>query len=222
MSYYVIEVFRTLQGEGFHVGRASVFVRFAGCNLWTGHDEHRERDAAKNDVECPRWCDTDFRKGRAVQAADLADQVRALASNDVRHIVLTGGEPLLQLDAHLVHALRRALPFATLAIETNGTMRPKHGVTLDWVCVSPKSPTMDGLEITRADELKVVVPDYDPRAFDAFEADHRFVSPRARALPGSVGRSIVDADNTMRAATFCIDNPRWRLSLQTHKQVGIP
>lgn len=221
MSYSVVEVFRTLQGEGFHAGRASVFVRFAACNLWSGNDEHRERDATKHGAECPRWCDTDFRKGRRYEAEELAEHVHDLAGDDVRHIVITGGEPLLQLDAAIVHALRREMPFVTLAIETNATVAPKNGVAVDWVCVSPKTP-FDRLAFHRADELKVVVPDYVPTAYDAFEATHRFVSPRARVLPGGVGRSVLDIDNIRRAARFCMDNPRWRLSLQTHKQVGIP
>lgn len=222
-SYRVVEAFRTLQGEGFHSGTAAVFVRFAGCNLWNGDDEDRARDAEAHGAECPRFCDTDFRRGVAYDAQHLARLVAELGDPGVRLVVFTGGEPFLTLDAELLEHVQLAIPRALLAVETNGTKTPKMGVRekLGWVCVSPKVP-MDRLALTSADEVKVVYPDYDPRAFDAFDAPHRFVSPRARPLSGVVGRSVVEQDIVARAAQFCVENPRWRLSIQAHKLANIP
>ncbi len=222
-SYRVVEAFRTLQGEGYHAGTAAVFVRFTGCNLWNGHDEDRERDAEANGAQCPRFCDTDFRRGQPYDAQSLGRLVAELGEGGVRLIVFTGGEPLLTLDGELLEHVHSALPRAAIAVETNGTKMPRAGVRerLDWICVSPKVP-MDRLALTSADEVKVVFPDYDPLAFEAFDAPHRFVQPRARPLPGMVGRSIVEQDVVARAAQFCVENPRWRLGTQLHKTAGLP
>lgn len=232
-TYRIVESFLTVQGEGHFAGTASVFVRFAGCNLWSGSDETRERDAARHGALCPRWCDTDFRHGEPMTAAEIGGRVRALAGDLVEHVVLTGGEPLLHVDAELIRAIRASHPNARIAVETNGTTRPRDGVVLaceathvphhgeliDWVCCSPKvGPESLVLEVV--DELKVVVPDYDPMAYRDVDAEHRFVQPRAET--SSVGRSLVDIDTMQRAAAFVTRNPSWRLSLQTHKIAGVP
>lgn len=218
----VVEAFRTLQGEGFHSGTAAVFVRFAGCNLWSGEDDDRERDAIRTGAKCPRFCDTDFRRGDAHDAASLSRLVAELGEGGVRLIVFTGGEPLLTLSGDLLAHVHNALPNALVAIETNGTVKPRSGVLgqIDWICMSPKVPK-DQLVLEQADEIKVVFPDYDPLEYESFNADHRFVSPCARPLSGTVGRSVVEADVVGRAAQFCVNNPRWRLSTQVHKLAGV-
>jgi 7-carboxy-7-deazaguanine synthase len=208
MSYTVKEIFLTLQGEGAHAGRAAVFCRFAGCNLWSG----RERDRAT--ATC-RFCDTDFvgtdgtLGGRYSSAAELADSIAAQWVGAAhRYAVLTGGEPLLQLDTALLDALH-ARGFA-VAIETNGTIEPPHGV--DWICVSPKAGA--GLVIRRGHELKLVYPQTGARPEDfAGLAFERF------SLQPMDGPDV--ADNTARVVDYCLRHPQWRLSLQTHKTLGI-
>ncbi len=217
MTYRVVEVFRTLQGEGAHAGRAAVFVRFAACNLWSGEDEHRERDAARHGAECPRWCDTDFRTGHPYDLGGLVMEIARLASGGVELIVLTGGEPLLQVNSLLTLAIKAALPGCIVAVETNGTRLIPLGI--DWVCLSPKVPP-DRIVLVDADEVKVVFPDYDPLAYGHIEATHRFVQPRAET--SRVGRSLISADNTERAAAFCAEHPKWRLGMQAHKVWGLP
>jgi 7-carboxy-7-deazaguanine synthase (Cx14CxxC type) len=208
MNYAVKEIFLTLQGEGAHAGRAAVFCRFAGCNLWSG----REQDRAA--ATC-RFCDTDFvgtdgtLGGRYVSADDLADTIAAqwIGAAD-RYTVLTGGEPLLQLDAALLDALH-ARGFA-VAIETNGTIEVPTGV--DWICVSPKAGAE--LVVRRGHELKLVYPqtgaapeDFAGLGFERF------------SLQPMDGPDV--ADNTARVVDYCLRHPQWRLSLQTHKTLGI-
>ena len=210
MSYAVKEIFYTLQGEGMNAGRPAIFCRFAGCNLWSGREEDRSQAAC-------RFCDTDFvgtdgpGGGRFADAPALAAAIAAAwpAEGEERFVVCTGGEPLLQLDADLVAALHDK-GFA-IAVETNGTLVPPAG--LDWVCVSPKAGT--ALALTRGNELKIVVPqvglapaDYEALAFDHFLLQPMDGPDRAR--------------NTDWAVQFCLAHPRWRLSLQTHKILGIP
>jgi len=208
MSYAVKEIFLTLQGEGAHAGRAAVFCRFAGCNLWSG----REQDRAT--ATC-RFCDTDFvgtdgtLGGRYGSADALADSIAAqwVGAAD-RYAVLTGGEPLLQLDTALLGALH-ARRFA-VAIETNGTIEPPRGV--DWICVSPKAGTE--LVVRRGHELKLVYPQTGARPEDfANLAFERF------SLQPMDGPDV--ADNTARVVDYCLHHPQWRLSLQTHKTLGI-
>ena len=209
MSYAVKEIFLTLQGEGAHAGRAAVFCRFAGCNLWSG----REQDRAS--ATC-RFCDTDFvgtdgtLGGRYTTAAELADTIAGqwtgTAAN--RYVVLTGGEPLLQVDSELIAALH-ARDFS-IGVETNGTIDPPEG--MDWICVSPKAAAE--LRVRQGHELKLVYPQADavPESFVdlAFE---RF------SLQPMDGPELVE--NTARAVDYCLRHPKWRLSLQTHKALGI-
>lgn len=210
MTYAVKEIFRTLQGEGRHAGRAAVFCRFAGCNLWSG----REGDRA--DAVC-RFCDTDFvgtdgvGGGRFATAQDLAETIAACwgSGTDERFVVFTGGEPLLQVDGALLEAVH-ARGF-TCAVETNGTLAPPDG--LDWICVSPKAGAP--LELARGDELKLVYPQdgLDPASLESLAFTHFFLQP----MDGPA-----QAANTQAAIAYCLAHPRWRLSLQTHKVIGIP
>jgi 7-carboxy-7-deazaguanine synthase (Cx14CxxC type) len=208
MSYAVKEVFYTLQGEGAQTGRPAVFCRFAGCNLWTGREEDRA------DAVC-RFCDTDFigmdgtLGGRYPSADDLADTIAAQwAGAGDRYVVLTGGEPLLQVDAALVAALH-ARGF-TIAIETNGTLDPPDGI--DWICVSPKAGTT--LRIRKGHELKLVYPQVEntPEQFAGLDFERFSLQPMD-------GPEV--ADNTVRAIDYCLHHPQWRLSVQTHKSLGI-
>ena len=209
-TYAVKEVFRTLQGEGRQAGRAAVFLRFSRCNLWSGH----ERDRAT--AVC-RFCDTDFVgtdgpggglfRSAGTLAAHVADTWGPGA--DHRFVVCTGGEPALQLDVELVEALH-AEGFE-VAIETNGTLVLPPGI--DWICVSPKAGTE--LVVTAGDELKVVWPQdgIDLDALEALDFTHHLLSPMD-------GPDRVAA--TAAAIERCLARPRWRLSLQTHKVLGIP
>ncbi len=209
MSYAVKEIFYTLQGEGAQTGRPAVFCRFAGCNLWTG------READRASAVC-RFCDTDFvgmdgeGGGRFDSAVALADAVaRTWAGGGGRPLVVcTGGEPLLQLDAPLVEALHER--GFEIAVETNGTQDPPAG--LDWICVSPKAGA--ALRLQRGNELKLVFPQEgaEPGRFEALDFDHFFLQP----MDGPHA-----AANTSAALAYCLAHPRWRLSLQTHKLLGI-
>ena len=203
MSYTVHEIFLTAQGEGANLGRTAVFIRFTGCNLWSGREEDRA------DAVC-RFCDTEFRGGEKYGLDALVNAAAALWPEGApgRFCVLTGGEPLLQVDAPLLDALHAA--GFTTAIETNGT-QPLPGA-VDWVCVSPKANAP--LALTRADELKLVYPQagLDPAAFDGFPAQHRWLSPMDGPML---------ADSTAAAAAYCLRHPEWRLNIQAHKTWGI-
>jgi 7-carboxy-7-deazaguanine synthase len=219
VTYSITEVFYTLQGEGYHAGTPALFIRFAGCSMWSGIEDHRERDATRNAAACPLFCDTDVRPREKLTAAEIVERGRALAPAALPLIVLTGGEPLLQVDRPLVDALRKAWPAAVIAVETNGAHEPR--AALDWICVSPKVP-VERLVITAGDEIKVVVPAYAPEDYAAI-ADgftHRWVS--AEASTSGVGRSMLNADALRRAAAWVMANPTWRLTVQTHKLIGIP
>ncbi len=212
MSYAVKELFHTLQGEGMQAGRAAVFLRFAGCNLWSG----RAEDRGKGPGGCSAWCDTDFvgtdgtAGGKYATAGALARKVAETWAGgpERRLVVCTGGEPLLQLDGALVEALH-AEGFE-VAVETNGTQPVPPGV--DWVCVSPKQ---GGALVLRAgNELKLVYPQpgLEPEAFEGLGFQHLLLQP----LDGPARD-----ENTRRAVAYCMANPRWRLSVQTHKVLGI-
>ncbi len=212
MPYAVKEIFYTLQGEGAHAGRPAVFCRFAGCNLWTG------READRASATCD-FCDTDFvgtdgpGGGKFAVAADLARAVDAAwpAESEAarKFVVCTGGEPLLQLDADLLTALHEA--GFKVAVETNGTQDPPRG--LDWICVSPKAGAE--LRLRSGDELKLVYPQSgaEPAQFEGLDFRHFFLQP----MDGPAREA-----NTRAALAYCLGHPRWRLSLQTHKLLGIP
>lgn len=209
MKYRIKEAFRTLQGEGFHVGRAAVFVRFSGCNMWSGRDEDRHRDAARHANRCALFCDTDFVGGDALTAGQVRDIAARHGAGSAVPIVLTGGEPLLQVDPELVEALRET--GAPLHVETNGTVLPR--AALDWTTCSPKTAP-SGLALQACDELKVVVPAYDPSDYlGGIEA--RFLYVQAEDGPMLI-------ENTAAAVAFVQANPTWRLSVQTHKFINIP
>ncbi len=210
MTYQVKEIYLTLQGEGGQAGRAAVFCRFAGCNLWSG----REQDRAS--ATCS-FCDTDFvgvdgpGGGKFAEAAALAGAVAAAWRGPSEHrlAVLTGGEPLLQLDPLLITALHGE--GFSIAIETNGTLEAPAGV--DWICVSPKADT--ALAQTSGQELKLVYPQpgVDPARFEALAFERFFLQP----MDGPDREAA-----TAAAIEYCLAHPRWRLSLQAHKLIGIP
>ena len=216
MSYAIKEVFYTLQGEGAHAGREAVFCRFDGCNLWTG----RESDRA---TAICQFCDTDFvgvdgpDGGKFETAEDLASRIEAtwpsaslpgVSKSVKKFVVCTGGEPLLQLDSVLIEALHNR--DFEIAVETNGTITAPHGI--DWICVSPKAnaPFVQ----TSGDELKLVFPQAGPSpgSYEALDFRHFFLQP----MDGPESKVNVE-----RALQYCLDHPSWRLSLQTHKLVGI-
>lgn len=209
MSYAVKEIFLTLQGEGAHAGRASVFCRFSGCNLWTGREQDRES------ATC-RFCDTDFvgmdgtLGGRYADAGELASTIAAQWAGPAghRYVVLTGGEPLLQVDAALIAALHGH--GFEIGLETNGTILPPDGI--DWVCVSPKAGAE--MVVQNGHELKLVYP--QPRAMPEDFAALRFERYSLQPMDGP------DAlQNTAQAVDYCLRHPQWRLSVQTHKTLGI-
>ena len=213
MTYAVKELYVTLQGEGANTGRAAVFCRFAGCNLWSG------READRAEAQCG-FCDTEFigtdgpGGGAFKSAATLAAAARTLWTGDRStgegpFIVCTGGEPLLQLDRALIDAFHEE--GFVIAVETNGTLAPPPG--LDWICVSPKAGT--SLVLRAGDELKLVYPQAGapPEAFAGLDFDHFFLQP----MDGPERES-----NTREAIDYCLSHPGWRLSLQTHKYLGLP
>ena len=209
MTYSVKEIFYTLQGEGANTGKPAVFCRFAGCNLWSG------LEADRASAVC-RFCDTDFvgtagEGGGKFKTADaLADAVAAAwqGAGGERFVVCTGGEPLLQLDAVLIAALH-ARGFK-VAVETNGTLAPPPG--LDWICVSPKADA--DLVVTAGDELKLVYPQDGgaPSRYEQLAFRHWFLQP--------IDGPVRDA-NSRLAISYCLAHPKWRLSVQTHKYLGI-
>jgi len=209
MAYAVKEIFKTLQGEGAQVGRAAVFCRFAGCNLWSGREEDRASAACT-------FCDTDFvgmdgtGGGRFADAGALAEAIERewAGSAHKRYVVLTGGEPLLQVDDALVASLHgRGFE---IGIETNGTLPAPEGI--DWICVSPKGRTE--LVLRTGHELKLIYPQAEarPERFADLEFEHFFLQPMD---------SPTAPANLVAAIGFCTDNPQWRLSIQSHKMIGI-
>ena len=215
--YTVKELFPTLQGEGAHAGRAAVFCRFAGCNLWSGREEDREAAICQ-------FCDTDFvgsdgiGGGEFNTASELASAIENAWSSTAagpaqRCVVFTGGEPLLQLDEDLISALH-AIGFE-VAIETNGTIKVPKGV--DWICVSPKAGSE--LIVLQANELKLVVPQDGPEALEKLMARFEKMDYHNRFLQPMDGPNL--KSNTELAVSQCQKRPLWRLSIQTHKLIGI-
>lgn len=210
MTYAVKEIFYTLQGEGMNAGRAAVFLRFAGCNLWSGRLDKREGLGG-----CAKWCDTDFvgtngTLGGRYTATELADAVRACwpESKGKPLVICTGGEPLLQLDETLVQELHSR--GFEIAIETNGTLPVPRGV--DWICVSPKA----GAEVVvrEGHELKFVFPQtgLDPEAFRSLRFEHFILQPMDGPSRG---------ENMQKTLDYCLTHPWWRLGVQAHKVLGI-
>ena len=209
MTYAVKEMYYTLQGEGANTGRAAVFCRFAGCNLWTGREEDRAKAVCQ-------FCDTDFvgtdgpGGGRFETAASLANAIQNLWPDDAPpFVVFTGGEPFLQMDVELVEELHRR--GMIIAVETNGTIACS--LDIDWICVSPKANSE--VVLRSGHELKLVYPQTGamPEQFDDWQFEHFYLQP----MDGPNRE-----ENTHLATEYCLNHPKWRLSLQTHKLLGIP
>jgi 7-carboxy-7-deazaguanine synthase len=197
MSYLINDLFYTLQGEGFWTGRPAVFCRFARCNLWTGREEDRHRAVCQ-------FCDTDFLRGEKYELDDLIAHV---TNWDCDFIVLTGGEPSLQVNYKLIDALHDAEIY--VAIETNGTRLIPWNI--DWICVSPKAGAP--MEQKRGNELKVVWPQpLDLDELSTYDFEHFWLSPMD-------GPNL--AENTQQAIDYCLQHPQWRLNVQTHKVIGV-
>tara|TARA_E500000178_G_scaffold5727_1_gene5860 strand:- start:1578 stop:2210 length:633 start_codon:yes stop_codon:yes gene_type:complete len=209
MSYSVKEIYLTLQGEGFHTGKHAVFCRFSGCNLWTGLEKDRGKAVCT-------FCDTDFVGTDGVNGAKyssaelLAETIDELWPKDLKEklVVFTGGEPLLQLNKELIDLLHTQK--FKIAVETNGTIMPPENI--DWICVSPKKGSK--FKLNYGNELKLVYPqdDFSPKLFENFDFDHFFLQPMD-------GKNL--QRNILQSVSYCIENPLWRLSLQTHKIMGI-
>ena len=210
MKYSVKEIYYTLQGEGYHTGRPAVFIRFSGCNLWTGHEKDRSGAICN-------WCDTDFVgtngiNGGKFSAEEITNIINSLWKGNVQtepYVICTGGEPLLQMDESLIKAIHKA--GFEIGLETNGTMIPPDGI--DWICVSPKANT--DLVLKNGNELKVVYPQcgMNPRIHEKLKFDHFYIQPM-----DGIDQKI----NIKRSEKFVLDHPKWKLSLQTHKILGIP
>ena len=209
MIYSVKEIYLTIQGEGFHTGKHAVFCRFSGCNLWTGLEKDRKKAICN-------FCDTDFvgtdgiNGSKYPNAEQLANEIDKVWDKDIneKFVVFTGGEPLLQLDKPLVNLLHKKK--FKVAIETNGTILPPENI--DWICVSPKQGADFNLKY--GNELKLVYPQkgLEPKNFKHLDFDHFFLQPMD-------GKDL--QRNILQSVSYCIENPLWRLSLQTHKIMGI-
>ena len=228
-TYRVKDVWQTLQGEGFWAGRPAVFCRFVACNMWSGYEEDRERDAERSGADCPLWCDTDFTKegSEKLSARELAQRM-ADVGGDIDFCVLTGGEPFLQADAELVRALHEE--GFQVATETNGTVRVEEAfaddegaVPPDWIVCSPKLPDAKTV-IEYCHELKLVVPDYSPAEYPALVSRVREQPVAGRPvrplwLQPEDGPRV--AASTRKAVEMALNHPAWRVSVQTHKVLGV-
>ena len=216
MTYSVKEIFLSIQGEGYHTGRPSVFLRFAGCNLWSGREQDRAASVCK-------FCDTDFvgmdglGGGQFKTAQALASEVNSYwpsaPSGGEKWVICTGGEPLLQLDLRLIHALHAA--GFKIGVESNGTLAAPQGI--DWLCVSPKADA--ALVQLSGHELKLVYPQAENQPEDFTDLDFTVFS--LQPLEDQSGDKEKSALNQQAAFQYCINNPQWRLSLQTHKYLGV-
>ena len=208
MKYRIKEIFFTQQGEGKNTGKDFIFVRFSGCNLWSGQEKHRASAICK-------FCDTDFYgtngiNGGKYQAKELIEKIKSLwisADSQIR-VVLTGGEPLLQVDKGLISALKKENIY--IAVETNGTLEAPDGI--DWICMSPKANTE--IKLRKGSEVKVVYPqkNLNPDNFNVLDFKNFYIQPMD---------SENYEDNVSQSVKFCMQNPNWKLSLQTHKILGI-
>lgn len=206
--YTVKEIYYTIQGEGFHAGRPAVFCRFSGCNLWSGREEDRSKAICQ-------FCDTNFwgtdgENGGKYTATELTDKIKSLlpTNSPEPFVVLTGGEPALQVDEVLVTEMHNQ--GLEIAIETNGTKPLPEGI--DWICMSPKAGTE--IVLTKGSELKIVVPQkgIDPKDFESLDYEHKYVQAM---------ESDTWDDNIKYAVKYSLENPQWKLSVQTHKYLGI-
>jgi len=215
-TYRVKEILYTIQGEGSFTGTPAILLRLAGCNLWNGREDDRERDAIRTESLCPMFCDTDFVGGVSMTLPEIRKEIKSKIRGQVPHLCfVTGGEPLLQADDDFVEDLLGL--FRVVAFETNGTQdlpfEPRDGV---WITVSPKVPVEKmGTSFKWANEVKVVYPQYDPLSYGKFESFSRsdvdfWVQP-CDGTPGSTGLAL----------EFVWTNPKWRISVQTHKTIGV-
>ena len=208
--YTIKEIYYTLQGEGYHTGRPAIFIRFSGCNLWSGQEKDRKKAICN-------WCDTDFlgtngTNGGKYSAKNIKKKILDLWPLNVEslpYVILTGGEPLLQIDDKLVRNIHDA--GFEIGLETNGTLNPPDGI--DWICVSPKANT--DLILLKGNELKVVYPQsgINPRIYEKLQFEHFFIQP----MDGTDQQKT-----TKKSKDFVMKNPVWKLSIQTHKILGIP
>ena len=208
MKYRIKEIFFTQQGEGKNTGKDFIFVRFSGCNLWSGQEKHRASAICK-------FCDTDFYgtdgiNGGKYQVKELIKKIKSLwisADSQIR-VVLTGGEPLLQVDKGLISALKKEKIY--IAVETNGTLEAPDGI--DWICMSPKANTE--IKLRKGSEVKVVYPqkNLNPDNFNVLDFKNFYIQPMD---------SENYEDNVSQSVKYCMQNPNWKLSLQTHKILGI-
>ena len=208
MKYRIKEIFFTQQGEGKNTGKDFIFVRFSGCNLWSGQEKHRASAICK-------FCDTDFYgtdgiNGGKYQAKELIEKIKSLwisADSQIR-VVLTGGEPLLQVDKGLISALKKENIY--IAVETNGTLEAPDGI--DWICMSPKANTE--IKLRKGSEVKIVYPqkNLNPDNFNVLDFKNFYIQPMD---------SKNYEDNVSQSVKYCMQNPNWKLSLQTHKILGI-
>jgi len=208
--YTIKEIYYTLQGEGYHTGRPAIFIRFSGCNLWSGKEKDRKKAICN-------WCDTDFfgtngTNGGKYSAKNIKKKILDLWPLNVKslpYVILTGGEPLLQIDDKLVKNIHDA--GFEIGLETNGTLNPPDGI--DWICVSPKANT--DLILLKGNELKVVYPQsgINPRIYEKLQFEHFFIQP----MDGTDQQKT-----TKKSKDFVMKNPVWKLSIQTHKILGIP
>ena len=208
--YTIKEIYYTLQGEGYHTGRPAIFIRFSGCNLWSGQEKDRKKAICN-------WCDTDFlgtngTNGGKYSAKNIKKKILDLWPLNVEslpYVILTGGEPLLQIDDKLVKNIHEA--GFEIGLETNGTLNPPDGI--DWICVSPKANT--DLILLKGNELKVVYPQsgINPRIYEKLQFEHFFIQP----MDGTDQKKT-----TKKSKDFVMKNPVWKLSIQTHKILGIP
>ena len=208
--YTIKEIYYTLQGEGFHTGRPAVFIRFSGCNLWSGLEKDRK------DAIC-YWCDTDFvgtngingGKYTALKIKNIVSNLWPINEPAKPYVVLTGGEPLLQVNENLINKLHDA--GFEIGLETNGTIIPPNGI--DWICVSPKANAK--LKLDKGNELKIIYPQcgVNPRIYENLEFDYFYIQP----MDGKNQELTIK-----KSENFIMKHPQWRLSLQTHKILGIP
>lgn len=216
--YRVKKIFPTWQGEGYHTGTRSMFVRLVGCNLWSGLEKDRHRDAVRHGVTCPMWCDTDFTPtgSDSLTAVDVLDRLREHYPHGGVPVVITGGEPFLQVDDHLITTLRGG--GFRVHVETNGTVRigDRLSVFPDWITCSPKTEE-ERVVLETMSEIKLVVPDYQPEMFPNLIRVQSERGVRLFVQPCD----DPPRDNIRTCLAITRKDPRWRISLQTHKMMGV-